>query len=70
MSAGGIGALIGLFFGVAGWRAMHILSARVDKDETKRLLRIVGAIEIVLLPAIGYVIGEIAFGGAGGGAAA
>jgi hypothetical protein len=69
MTAGMIGALIGLFLGVVSWRAMHLLSARVDMADTKRLLRIVGALELVLLPAIGYAAGELAFGASNEGAA-
>jgi sulfite exporter TauE/SafE len=70
MTPGMIGALVGLFFGVASWRAMNLLSQRVEKDETKRLLRIVGGIELILLPAIGYMVGDFVFGPATDGATA
>ncbi|MFN0217426.1 MAG: hypothetical protein ACKVP4_01285 [Hyphomicrobium sp.] len=65
MSAGMIGLIVGLFLGVVSWRTMNILSGRVEKAETKRLLGIVGQIELIFLPAIGYAIGVFLFEGQG-----
>jgi NhaP-type Na+/H+ or K+/H+ antiporter len=62
MTAGLIGAAIGLLLGVISWRTLSILAERVEKPETKKLLGIVGAFEIVLMPVIGYVIATLGFG--------
>lgn len=64
-----IGLLIGAAFGIGNWFLLKAISGRVEKPETVRVLRIVGALDLVILPAIGYVIGLAVFGEPGTGAA-
>ena len=59
MSAGLIGALIGLAVAVADFFALHLLASRVDLPETKRVLNITGLSQFVLLPVIGYFVAPL-----------
>ncbi len=63
MSAGLIGALLGVLIAAIDFAVLNMLARRVDLDETKRALRITGLVQFLLLPAVGwfaapYVIGE------------
>ena len=51
MTASLIGALAGLFLAAVDFVLLRLLAARVDLDETKRVLNVTGAIQFVLLPA-------------------
>ncbi len=64
-----IGMLIGAAFGVANWFVLKALAGRVEKPETKRVLGIVGGLDLVILPVIGYMIGLFVFGEPATGAA-
>ena len=59
MSAGMIGALAGLVIAAADFALLRLLAARVDLDETKRVLNVTGAIQFVLLPALGWFAGPL-----------
>jgi hypothetical protein len=59
MSAGLVGALIGLAVAVADFLALRLLASRVDLPETKRVLNITGLSQFVLLPAIGYFVAPL-----------
>jgi hypothetical protein len=57
------GALAGLLIAGIDYALLAALARRVELDDTKRVLRITGLVQIVLLPILGwfaapYVIGE------------
>ena len=52
-----IGALAGLGIGIVSYIALRALEGRVDLPETKRVLNVTGAIDLVLFPVIGAVAG-------------
>ena len=56
MSAGLIGALVGLVVAAADFALLRLLASRVDLPETKRVLNITGLSQFVLLPIIGYFV--------------
>ncbi|TWG95430.1 hypothetical protein L598_000300000340 [Mesorhizobium sp. J18] len=56
MMAGVIGALIGLAVAAVDYALLSALGRRVDLDETRRVLRITGLSQFVLLPVIGYFV--------------
>src|SRR5690606_10187991 len=56
MTAGVIGALIGLAVAAVDYALLSALGRRVDLDETRRVLRITGLSQFVLLPVIGYFV--------------
>lgn len=56
MSAGVIGAIVGLIVAVADFALLRMLAARVDLPETKRVLNVTGLSQFFLLPVIGYVV--------------
>jgi hypothetical protein len=56
MSAGVIGAIVGLLVAVADFALLRMLAARVDLPETKRVLNITGLSQFFLLPVIGYFV--------------
>jgi O-antigen/teichoic acid export membrane protein len=62
MTAAAIGAGIGLLVGAANYVLLAQLSERVEKDETKKVLKIVGLLDLVVLPLIGFLIGTYVFG--------
>ncbi|MBX3580009.1 MAG: hypothetical protein KF723_22625 [Rhizobiaceae bacterium] len=57
MSAGLIGALVGLAVALVSVAMLRALAARVELDETKRVLTITGVIELLLFPAAGWFVG-------------
>ncbi len=61
MSPSLIGLAIGLLLGGLSYGILKKLGERVDKPETKKLLHIVGLSELLILPAMGYVIGAVVF---------
>lgn len=58
MSAGLIGALVGLVIAVAQLFALRQLASRVDLAETKRVLKVSGRLQLVLLPVLGWIVGS------------
>jgi len=64
-----IGLLIGGALGVANWFVLKALAGRVEKPESKRVLGIVGGLDLVILPVVGYLIGLFVFGEPATGAA-
>jgi nucleoside recognition membrane protein YjiH len=62
MSAGLIGALIGLAVAIVYMFLLRLLASRVELAETKRVLNVTGISQLVLLPAAGWLIGNFVFG--------
>ena len=62
MSAGLLGALIGLVVAAADFLLLRLLASRVDLPETKRVLNITGLSQFVLMPAAGWFAGSMLFG--------
>ena len=59
MSAGLVGAFIGLALALASAGFLYALARRVDLPETRRVLHVTAAIEIVLLPVAGWFAGSL-----------
>ena len=57
-----IGAGIGFTLGIVNYGMLTKLSERVEKAETKKVLKIVAALDLVVLPLIGFLIGTHVFG--------
>lgn len=62
MSAGLIGVLAGLAMAAADFMLLRMLASRVDLPETKRVLKITGLSQFVLLPIIGYFVASYVIG--------
>ncbi len=62
MTSGTIGAALGLLFGIGNYLLLAKLSERVEKPETRKVLKTVGLLDLVILPLIGYLIGTHVFG--------
>ena len=62
MSAGMIGALIGLVVAIADLLLLRLLASRVSLAETKKVLNVAGVSQLFLLPVAGWLIGHYAFG--------
>ena len=54
-----IGVLIGLAIAVADYLVLRALAARVELDETKRVLKITGLSQFVLLPLMGFFLAPL-----------
>jgi hypothetical protein len=59
MSAGVVGALIGLVVAAADFLLLRLLASRVELDETKRVLNLTGLSQFVLLPIVGWFAGPL-----------
>ncbi len=62
MSAGLLGALVGLVIAAADYALLRLLATRVDLPETKRVLQITGLSQFVLLPLVGWFVGPLVTG--------
>jgi hypothetical protein len=62
MSASVIGALVGLVIAAMDYLLLRMLAARVDLDDTKRVLKITGISQFVLLPIMGWFAGPFVAG--------
>ena len=62
MSAGAVGALLGLFLAAVDFLLLRALARRVDLPETKRVLHVTGLTQFVLLPLIGYIVAPYVIG--------
>ena len=62
MSAGAVGALLGLFVAAVDFLLLRALARRVDLPETRRVLHVTGLSQFVLLPLIGYVVAPYVIG--------
>ena len=62
MNASVIGTIIGAIAGFASYRTLTAVASKVDKPETKKLLGVVAAIELGLMPLLGFLIGRFVFG--------
>jgi hypothetical protein len=62
MSAGMIGALIGLVVAVVDLLLLRLLASRVSLADTKKVLNVAGISQLFLLPVAGWLIGHYAFG--------
>jgi fructose-specific phosphotransferase system IIC component len=62
MSAGFIGALVGLLIAAADYALLRLLAPRVDLPETKRVLHITGVSQFVLLPLVGFFVAPLLTG--------
>jgi|CXWK01.1.fsa_nt_gi biopolymer transport protein ExbB/TolQ len=54
-----IGLAIGLVVAIANYLALMRLSARVSKPETRKVLKIVALLDLIIMPALGWWIGTI-----------
>jgi hypothetical protein len=59
MSAGLIGALVGLVIAAVDFALLRLLASRVDLPETKKVLNVTGVSQFVLLPIVGYFVGPL-----------
>jgi len=57
-----IGALVGVLVAVADYFLLSLLSSRVDLPETKRVLKITGLSQFLLLPLVGWFVGPLIAG--------
>jgi len=62
MSASVIGALVGLAIAAVDYLLLRLLASRVDLDDTKRVLKITGISQFVLLPIVGWFAGPFVVG--------
>ena len=62
MSASAIGALVGLAIAAVDYVLLRLLAARVDLDDTKRVLKITGISQFALLPIVGWFAGPFVVG--------
>jgi len=62
MGTAAIGAGVGLALALLELVFLRALSARVDLPETKRVLRLVGVIQLVLFPLLGWFLAPLVFG--------
>ena len=62
MSAGIIGALVGLVIATVDFLLLRTLASRVDLAETKRVLHVTGLSQFVLLPVIGWFVAPFVIG--------
>lgn len=62
MSAGLIGAFLGLGAALASAGFLHALAGRVDLPETRRALHVSAVVQIVLLPVVGWFAGPLIAG--------
>lgn len=62
MSAGMIGALIGLVVAIGDLLLLRLLASRVTLAETKKVLNVAGVSQLFLLPVAGWLIGHYVFG--------
>jgi hypothetical protein len=62
MSASVIGALVGLVIAAVDYLLLRLLASRVDLDDTKRVLKITGISQFVLLPIVGWFAGPFVVG--------
>ncbi|HEV7255633.1 MAG TPA: hypothetical protein VGN97_21345 [Mesorhizobium sp.] len=62
MSVAAIGAFVGLVLALAELVFLRALAGRVDLPETRRVLHVVGATQIVLFPVLGWFLAPLAFG--------
>lgn len=59
MSAGLVGALVGLAIAIADFALLRLLASRVELSETKRVLTITGMSQLVLLPIVGFFVAPL-----------
>ncbi len=62
MSAGVIGAIVGLAIAAVDFALLRLLASRVELDDTKRVLNITGISQFVLLPIVGWFAGPFIAG--------
>ena len=62
MSSSEIGLIAGLALGIVNYGLLHALQKRVELPETKKVLKIVGLLDLALLPFLGFLIGTYVFG--------
>jgi cell division protein FtsX len=62
MSAGLIGALIGMVVAVVDFFLLRLLATRVSLPDTRKVLNLVGLSQLLLLPVGGFLLGHYVFG--------
>jgi len=62
MSAGLIGALIGMVVALIDFFLLRLLATRVSLPETRRVLNVAGLSQLLLLPVGGWLVGHFVFG--------
>ena len=63
MSAGILGALAGLAIGYMFFEGMNQVAKRVEKPDTRRVLRIAGIADLIVMPIVGFFVARTVFGG-------
>ena len=54
-----IGALVGVLIATADYFLLRLLASRVDLEDTRRVLKITGLSQFVLLPIVGWFVGPL-----------
>jgi phosphate/sulfate permease len=62
MSAGIVGALVGLALALGYLAFARALGRRVELEDTRKALNVSAIVQIVLLPVMGYAAATFAFG--------
>ena len=62
MSAAALGALVGLGLALAEFVFLRVLAGRVELPETRKVLTVVGATQLVLFPLLGWFLAPLLFG--------
>ncbi len=57
-----VGLAIGIVLGVVNYLVLGRLAGRVEMAETRRVLRLVALIDLVVLPVAGFLIGAYVWG--------
>ena len=55
---GAIGLAIGAVLGVVGYQSLSMVAAKVDREDTRKVLRIAALADLVIMPTLGFVIGS------------
>ena len=59
-----IGALVGLLVGYGMFEAINQIAKRVKGEETRRVLRLAGMLDVIVFPVVGFFVAPLMFGGA------
>ncbi|MEX0343835.1 MAG: hypothetical protein AB3N20_02855 [Rhizobiaceae bacterium] len=59
-----IGAAIGLILAVVEFAFLQRLSERVELADTRKVLRVVGLVQLLILPLIGWFVAPLVMGDA------
>jgi ABC-type lipoprotein release transport system permease subunit len=62
MSTALVGALVGLAIGLAAFLSISAVAARVEREDTKKVLRVAGLVDLVLFPVAGWFLAPMLMG--------